>query len=1059
MKNCKLAFICFLLFLLHNALYVQGQTLIEDVVIKGKVFDDSKMGMPSVNVIVKGSTTGTITDFNGNYTIKVKDKKTTLVFSYMGYLTQEVVVKKQKVIDIVLKEDVQSLSDVVVVAYGTKTKATLTGAISTVGTEELTRTPTSNVTQALAGTLPGVATVQTSGQPGHDAAKIYIRGSGSLNDALGEPLVLVDGVEREFANIDENEIASLSILKDASSTAVFGIRGANGVILVTTRRGGKGKPKISVSSSVGLQEPISLRKQAGSYDYARMWNIRAENDQTSEKFTREQVEAFRTHSDPIMAPDIDWQDYMFNKYFIQNKNNVNISGGGDKVSYFVSLGYMYQNGLMKEFDQLPYDNNYKYDRYNYRANIDASLTNTTKLKINIGGNIGKTQEPIGVENVRHIWNVATVWSVPFAGPGLINGKRTVLNKGVLPSGSKVRDGLFAFYGYGYKEAYNSKINFDVDIDQKLNFITKGLKVGVKASNDYQYALNKRHEVNIYGPVEYQTAYYASQLNDPGLDMNDPRYDRTVVYVPVGNDKPLKYKESFGAYKRNWYLEGRLNYSRTFNNHKITGLFLYNQSRVYYPRNAIQKSKLAPYSFMPRGYVGYVGRITYGYQNKYLLDANVGYNGSENFAPGKETRYGLFPSVSGGWVLSEESFLQGSPFLSYLKLRASWGLVGNDKSKFRFLYMPGIWSGSGSYSYGIDNPNSMPASVLGKPGNQAVTWETAAKQNYAIDMKLFDNHLSISADVFFEHRTDILENYKTTPSIIATSLLPTNLGEVDNHGYEVQIGWRSNIGSDFKYNINANMSYAKNKIIFMDEVAQDYDYMMKTGGSTGRNGGLYQFDRMYQYSDFAKNKDGSYELDSSLPQPFMTVHPGDAKYSDLNGDGIINSYDTMVDGYSRRPEYVFGLNGGFQYKGFGFNMQWTGATHVSKLLEADHRVPFTNGDRGLLNSFVNESWTDENQFDATMPRLSKNMEKWNQAPSTLWLKDASYIRLKTVNVSYTFKDSRFLSSMGLKSFKVDLSGYNLLTFTKLKLIDPEALADNKGSYPLVRVYSLGVKINF
>ncbi len=1049
MKKPKALCICFLLMisLITPPLFAQTKTGSNLVI--GKVVDSSNEGIPGVNIIIKGTFTGAITDVGGNYSIYVKSEKATLQFSFLGYVSQEVIVGNKKTINVVLKEDMQTLDDVVIVGYGTKTKATLTGALSVIGNEKLLQSPSSNVTQALAGALPGVATVQSGGQPGRDAARIYIRGNGTLSNGGASPLVLVDGVERDFTDLDPNEIENVSILKDASSTAVFGVRGANGVILVTTRRGTIGKPKITVSTSFGLQQPISLRPQAGSYDYARMWNMRADNDGSTKKFTREQIEAFRTHSDPIMAPDINWQKYMFNKYFLQNKNNVNISGGSDKLKYFVSVGYMYQNGLMKKFDELPYDNNYRYDRYNYRANIDASLSKTTKVKLNIGGNIGKIREPIPVENVGYIWNVATVWSVPFAGPGIINGKRTLLSSSLSPSGDLVRDGLFSFYGYGYKQSYKTKLNIDIDLIQKLDFVTKGLTVGIKASNDYTYHLQKKREINIYNPIEYQTAYYASQLSDPSLPMNDPTFDKTVIYVPSGIDKPLRYSESYSGYTRNWYAEARLNYDRTFGDHKLTGLVLYNQSRKYYPK---------PYRFMPRGYVGVVGRATYGYKSKYLLDVNVGYNGSENFAPGKK-RFGWFPSVSGAWIASEEDFISKLNFVGYLKLRASWGRVGSDATNSRFLYMPGIWNNSGSYSFGVNNPIGSPASTLGVPGNEDVTWETADKQNYGIDVSFLNDRLSLNADYFTEKRKGILISPNSIPSISATSLPKMNLGKVENKGFEIVLGWKDQISENLDYNISFNVSHAKNKIIFMDELPNEFDYMNRTGGSTDRYGNMHQFERLYQYDDFSQDGSGKYILKSDLPQPYIDVQPGDAMFSDLSKDGIVDANDRMVTGYSNRPEYVFGINGGFQYKAFGFNMQWSGATHVAKMLESDHRVPFTNANRGLLKAFVDESWTPKNQFNSTMPRLSKNMEAWNQAASTLWLKDASYLRLKTVNLSYKLKDKKILSDIGIESMNITLSGYNLLTLTSLKLVDPEGITNNSGQYPLVKVYSLGVTVNF
>lgn len=374
----------------------------EGITIRGKVTDEAlKEAVPGANVTVKGTTIGTITGSDGTYSIVVPSKKSVLVFSFMGYATQEITVGDKRTIDVSLKEDANVLGEVevVAIAYGNQDKNLLTSAVSSISNKELIKSPVASVTNVLAGAMPGVSSVQTSGQPGKDAAAIYVRGSGSLNDSQSKPLILVDGVEREFSQIDPNEIESISILKDASSTAVFGVRGANGVVLVTTRRGKSGKPQINVSTSLGLQQPISLVEQTGSYEFARFWNIKQQLDGVADKkryFTPEQVEAYRTGSDPIMYPSMDWKKYIFHDVYLQSKNNINISGGSEDVKYFISIGYLYQNGLLKDLPGQKYNNNYRYDRYNYRANIDAKLTKTTTMKLGIGGNLGKTQEPRSV---------------------------------------------------------------------------------------------------------------------------------------------------------------------------------------------------------------------------------------------------------------------------------------------------------------------------------------------------------------------------------------------------------------------------------------------------------------------------------------------------------------------------------------------------------------------------------------------------------------------------------------------------------------------------------------
>lgn len=1025
--------------------------------VRGTVTDSSGEPIIGGTVVVDGEEIrGTVTDIDGNYMLNDVPANGSLTFSYVGMSPQTIAVDGRDVIDVVLQEDAGLLDEVVVIAYGVQKKSTLTGALSTVDTESLVKAPVASITNILSGAVPGVSTVQTSGQPGADAAAIYIRGAGSLNNTMSKPLVLVDGVERDFSQIDPNEIENLSILKDASSTAVFGVRGANGVILITTRRGSTGKPSINVSSITGVQQPISYVKQTSSYEYARFWNMKLEADGVADRlqyFTREAIENYRTGADPIMYSSTDWTDYIFKDAFLQTKNNINISGGSENVKYFVSLGYLFQDGILKKLESLPYNNNYSYDRYNYRANLDYKLTPTTSMKFNIGGNIGKTQQPNVIEDIPNIWVYTTVWTVPMSGPGILDGVRTIVPFGFYP-GEVVRDGFGGFYGFGYQQRYRTTLNMDAEVTQKLDIVTPGLSVSLKGAYDNYFTLNKNRTG---GGIEFQTAYHKSFLRDRTKKQTDPDYDKTIVYVPTGANSPLRYAEGYGR-DRNWYLEGRVNYSRKFDEHDVTGLILYNQSRNYYP--LLPSGAAASYQYIPRSYAGLVARATYSYMNKYLLDVNAGYNGSENFAPGK-TRYGLFPAFSAGWVLSEEAFMQEQQFVDFMKLRASWGRVGSDMgTNTRFMYMESVWNPSGSYSFGINNPEGFQTYGVGTPGNPNVTWETADKQNYGLDINALDNRLTLNLDWFKERRTGILISPQSTPAIIATSLPNLNIGKVNNSGYEIAIGWDERLRSGLRYYASANMSFARNKIIFMDEVPNSYPYMDVTGGPTGRHSNVYEFVRLYQYSDFTKQDNGKLVLDPSLPQPMVEVYPGDAMYADKNGDGIVDGYDKMTTGFSERPEYIFGLNSGFQYKGFDFAMQWTGATNVNKMMEIEFRIPFTNaGKRGLLQYFYDRCWTVENQENATLPRASETSESWNSEASTLWLRDASYFRLKTLSFGYTFKDRPFLKTIGAESLGISFSGYNLLTFSPLKEMDPESLTTNNGGYPIVKTYNIGLNINF
>ncbi len=1029
------------------------------VTVKGTVIDNDGLPVIGAAVTIKGTTNGVAAGADGSFVITVPGETAVIEVSALGYSTQEVKIGKQRTLTVVLQDDTQSIEATVVVAYGTQTKATVTGALTTIDSKTLVKAPVADVTNVLAGQMPGVSTIQETGQPGEDYAKIYIRGVGSLSESASTPLILVDGVERPLNTVDPNEIESLSILKDAASTAVFGVRGANGVIIVTTKRGDTGKPKISVSSITGVQMPMSYIKQSNAYDFARYYNVYQWNDGKEQQdlyFTPEAIEAYRTGSDPIMFPSTNWNEVMFRKAFLQTKNNINISGGSDKVRYFVSMGYMFQNGLLKAIPGVDYDNNYTYNRYNYRANLDFKLTETTDMHFNISGVIGDTHEPYNDRD--NIWTLTMLWAHPVGSPGVVGDQVfTSVSTSALPSGLTKWNGWEYYYMSGYTDKYKTTLGMDLTINQKLDFITEGLSASIRGSYDASMSMTKKR---IGGSGLHYTYEYDSWTKDSptyGLPINDPDFDKTYKVIVSDSEAPLSWKDPDTDDDKSWYLEGRIDYSRKFAHaHNVSALLLYNQSRDYYP---------SKYSYLPRGYVGFVGRVTYGYKDKYLVDFSAGYNGSENFAPGK-TRYGFFPSASVGWVISEEKFMKRVGFVDFLKIRGSIGLVGNDQGQStRFMYMEGTWNEEGSYYFGTNNSGGVPRYELGTPGNLGITWEKALKSNIGLDMDLFGKRLHFSGDIFNERRTNILVKPNSLPGVIAFTPQNMNRGEVNNSGYEVELGWRDHIG-DFTYDINANVTFARNKIIFMDEVDPAEPYQAQTGGSTNRHL-LYIFDRLYQKSDFITDENGNRVLNPELPQPAGTVYPGDCKYKDLNGDMKVDGLDKMYTGFPDRPEYVFGSNWKFGYKGFNLALNWVAATNVNRVWNADYRIPFTNsGHRGLLQMFAERSWIDNDnpwapgREDGDLPRFTKTNYPWNSEDSTLWTVDASYLRLKSASFGYTFSRNRFFDKLGIGSFGIMFTGYNIFTISKMTLQDPEAKSSSSaGTYPLVKTYNLSININF
>lgn len=1058
---------------LHEIMEVPSATNInKNRLYKGKVVDDrTSEPLVGATVKVKGSTIGTITDIDGNFALDIPDNISLIVFevSYLGYASKEAAPAKTTGFTIRLAEDSQTLEEVQIIAYGKQSKMSVTAAISSIDTKELMKSPSGSVANALSGAITGLSSIQPSGQPGAENPSIYIRGTGSLSDELSKPLILVDGVERSFFQMDSHEIESITVLKDAASTAVFGVRGANGVVLVTTRRGVSGKPVISLNSSFGLTQALRNLKGVDSYTYASLYNEAQLSDNPS--LTESQlgfspfvIDMFRTNEDPIMFPNVDWNDYLFKNLAWQTQHNLTLSGGGERFRYFVSLGYLLQDGMLKQLGE-SYDPNYQYKRFNYRSNVDIDITKSTLLKVNIGGHVGAKREP----QTDELWR-KVLWSTPFSSPGIVDGKQisNIYSNRYISIGERSCP-LDYYYNYGYNVDTDNVLNLDLALEQKLDFITPGLSMNIKGAYNTNY--NVKASRTPSGADSMCTPIYLGSIETPGMDFWDPRFDRTIVYQTDGVSglhEQMSYGEKVGR-GRNWYGEFSLNYSRSFGDHDVSALFLYNQSKKYYPETKIDGKVF--YMDIPTAYVGYVGRMTYAYKKRYMVDLNAGYNGSENFAPDK--RFGFFPAVSAGWILSEEKFMKKQKVIDFLKLRASYGIVGNDKMEnARFLYMAGAWSGyntvakgQGSWQFGKNGGTGLlPDAKENTMGNPDVTWEKVAKQNYGIDLKMFDSRLSLTADVFFEKRKDILSTRNTLPAITDINLPKINLGKVNNHGYELSLGWNDRAGK-VDYWLKANVSYAKNKIIYMDEVVPNEPYMAETGRSTGLTYG-YIFDRFLQKDDF--DADGNLKKDENgrqiLPQMALgTPRPGDALFKDLNGDGVINGDDKTRFGYAERPDYVFGFLGGLKWKNFEFSMQWTAAMNASRILDGEYRNAFgSTNSRMLLKFLADGRWTEENP-NSRFPRLTFMNKSHYLQTSDLWLMNGSYLRLKTAEISYTLPQKDFLKKVGIESVRFYCNGYNLLTlFSDLNDIDidPEGGTDGgNNNYPNIRIYNFGVNISF
>lgn len=1046
-----------LLGLLVLLLLLPEHSFAQNLRVEGKVLDEMGEGLIGAGVVIQGTTNGTITDLDGNFVLPSVPNGTTLEFSCVGYKTQQVTVTGTH-IDVTLEPDASALEESVVVAYGQQKKVTITGAVSAVSGEGLLKAPVANVANALQGNLPGVSAVQASGMPGDDEPVIRIRGVGSLNSA--EPLVLVDGVERSFSQLDPNEIESISVLKDASATAVFGVRGANGVILVTTKRGQVGKASVTATVNGAMQRISKFIDFTDSYTYGQMWNYTAITDalpmsqwpgtvnisdyskyaDNGIRFSQNVMEHFRTGDMPQTFPNMDWIKYIMNDSAWQEQANVNVNGGTERVRYFVSAGFLNQDSLFKTFTNNK-NETFDYQRLNYRANLDIDISERSQLSLTLGGRMQNRTTMGGGEGFlfRYLQG-----ATPYAGCGIdAQGRHIISDKNLV--GPYDRDALSNYYGLGYQNESTNVLNFDLQYKLDLGFITEGLSFKVKGSYNSDYTAQKNRE-NGYGTG----LTYVATLDENG---NEVLRKENVTW-------PTPYNEGKWG-NRNWYAEASFDYARKFGKHNVAALLLYNQSKTYYPWD----SDGSLYQSIPKGYVGLVGRVTYDYDTKYLLDFNIGYNGSENFAPGK--RYGLFPSVSVGWIPSNEPWWEPvKNAIGYLKIRGSYGIVGNDNTNgARFLYLPGAWQFyQGSMTVDPQNRGAnfgtsgdwLQAVKELTSGNPNVTWETARKINVGMDAAFIHDHLHAYVDFFWEDRNGILvSNASTLPAVTSLPASYVNEGRVKNHGFEVTLNWEDKVG-DFRYSISPNFAFARNKVIEMLEVKPMYDYLSRTGLPVGQGFG-YDLFEFYQpgTEDRYREKYGT-----EMPNQNTELKYGDCVYVDLNGDGIVDQNDQKPLGFTSTPEITYSLNLNFNWKHLDFSMLWIGADNVSRTLNGYFRDQFGSTNTSALTQWVaDNSWTEDNT-NAILPRISFTNRVHNNRDSQAWVIDSKFVRLKNVEIGYTFnrtKDSQFFNYI-----RVYLSGQNLLTFSDFKGNDPEAPGsglDYGVRYPMTSIFNIGAQLNF
>ncbi len=1007
----------------------------QSVAVSGTV-TDAGSGQPVVGatVTVEGLFTGTITDINGQYTISVPGADAALNYSFIGYRNQKVEVNGQTKIDVKLEEDAVSLDEVVVVGYGAQTKETVTGAIATIGNKELVKTPASNMTQALAGKIPGVITSQGQGQPGFDEAKIFIRGRGTFSEDGAEPLTLVDGVERSFAQVNPADVAQISILKDASATAVYGVRGANGVILVTTKRGYEGTPEVAFTANVSLQSPTRKIDYLNSYNSAVLLNEARANDGKSSLYDSYDLDMYRkavlgqlTGDDFYLYPNVDWYDETLRSTAPAQQYDVTVRGGTRRMRYFTSLGYYDQRGLYKpqSSDEYGQSSNARFQRYTFRANLDFLLTSRFTMSLNFGTRFEERKGPNVTENadyneVFYQINRTRGWEFPVRWPDGRLGGNAFAQKNVV--------GQLSEGGFYSKTANVNETN--VILEHKLDFITQGLSVKAMGSFDYYTDYDRR----------FSKTFAVYQLDKQKYEQN-PDLNDLSNYVQYGEDGRLTLSDSPQYTNLRTHLEVGLNYNRTFGQkHNVSGLVLYSQDNYRWQADVAFR------------YQGLVGRATYNYDSRYMAEFNFGYNGSENFSKGK--RFGFFPSASAGWIISNEKFMRDVKWLDLLKTRVSYGEVGNDKYKVngvdvRFLYLSG-WKQAGGYTFG--DTNAVPGVVEGRLPNVNASWERAQKWNAAIEGSIFKNALGVTLDLFAEKRNSILADYLTYPIYLGVDLAPGNIGKASNKGFELALTHRRTLG-EWSYNIGASMSMTKNKIVFRDEPKGMPANLKTEGYAIGQFMGLL-VDGYLTAADIA-NPD--------LPKSRFveSVQAGDLKYRDVNKDGYIDENDAVAIGRTDLPDQTYSLSLGVDWKGLSLSVLFQGVNGVSRYYDAEIMYAFVNG--GKARGLHMDRW-DPTQSEAynlqhaKYPLLHEDAAgNHNQRLNSYFLQDAAFIRLKNVELSYTLP-KKISQKIFTQDIRIYVNANNLLTWDRMgKLTDPESTGSN--IYPIMRVLNMGVNIKF
>lgn len=1002
-------------------------------VVSGSVID-AKNGelLAGATIKFKGQdNVSTMADGDGKFTLQVPDTKTgVLIVSLIGFKSKEVEIKNQKVLMVTMDEDVTALEEVVVVGFSTQKKGSVIGSVDRIEPAQL-RQPSRTLSTSLAGRLAGVVAVQSTGEPGYDGAQFWIRG---VNTFTGNstPLVLVDGIERALDDIDADEIADFTILKDATATAVYGVRGGNGVVLITTKKGSAGKPRINFSSELGFSAPVYLPNFADGATYMKMMNEALGNIGRNPLYTQEQIDRTASGYDPYLYPDVNWMDELIDGWKPTERININVSGGGESVRYFISGSVLNQNGMFKKFDEgVSFNNNISTTRYNFRSNVDANITKTTVLSVGIGAILEDRNYPgEGTQGIFDWMKEIPPVYFPMTFPDKQKTPGYAYGVGRNPYQMLARS--------GYTTESHSTVQSNFSINQDLSMITKGLQLKGMFSFD---SYSKGGVARVMRPRPYMISMgeegeYEYKDMEPNSASYHDYLERSVNATEMN---------------RKVYMEASLIYNRDFGPHSVGGLFLYNQSDKQLPTEGNL------YSSVPERTQGITGRASYSYMNKYFTEFNFGYNGSENFAKGK--RYGFFPAIAVGWVPSEESFMDWmKPAIDYMKIRLSHGTVGNDNlywdnAKQRFVYQTRVEYVSSNVGFGTNNGYGYGYGAginFTYYGNPNATWEEAAKTDVGIEVRFLED-FNLQLDLFYEKRTNIWTQMSKTPDVFGFATTPfANAGEMENKGFDGFLEYNKAINKDLVLGAKATFTFSRNNILANGEEAKKYEYQSKIGRPHNSLLG-YVTDGYFVDDEDVANSPSQTAISGAVPSA------GDVKYKDINGDGVINEFDREFMGYPTVPEITYGLGLNAQYKGFDVSLLFQGADRVSFF--ATPRT-FIQENRGnIYDFFVDNYWSKENpDLQAEFPRLGIGNQTNNYSNSDKWLQNGRYMRLKQAEVGYTFP-SVMTQKWGIGTLRFYANGLNLFTVAPFDWWDPEPRRSAGTYYPIQKVVNFGVQVKF